>query len=583
MVATRRSTGGQAAPEAANLSKAQLAALKKLKIAGTDALKGDKKAVEAAKQTLETYHYRGASYAKDERTKPEWIEGSATKNRRSSRASTADAAAGVEESTREEEEPPTKRRRREDVSSQPPQGRSAPKTPTTGVATAPQNTTTAASKRKAASLDDEEQLMPPPKRRASTMKRDSMSNTKASVTEDDRQNERRPNLKRKRTGETERRHVSDIGPAPKPKVSLSDNESIVDEIERRRRQAIRQREAIENASKLQTQPLRDEDMLSEAEIIQRGALEWARIRKVLQEKMEEHAQSTELFQRYKRAEAMKKATKAQENRAGASTTKHADADDAAAYGQRDEDVITAQWEREQGHADEEQDEVKDSEQEQEPYRSSPQNTNSASNESVDIDPEQARSLPQSIQATSGGSEIPETPSVTDEASEARDPTPSTEHKLARPTTESHQDQAVAGAPRPQTHSTNTERPSTSSKLPRPVSRGYTPVGNTTTSAHTITPTSASGRSSSVESKVNFRELQPDSVLPLKGAGGHKVRWSIEKRQAAEGGRAEYAIDIARLDGESKAARARRVRREREIVEGWAKMTGGKVVEKSQTQ
>lgn len=576
MVATRRSTGGQAAPEAANLSKAQLAALKKLKIAGTDALKGDKKAVEAAKQTLETYHYRGASYAKDERTKPEWIEGSATKNRRGSRASAA--AADGEQSTREEEEPPTKRRRREDVSSQPPKGRSAPKTPTTGVATAPQNTTTAASKRKAASLDDEEQLMPPPKRRASTMKRDSMSNTKASVTEDDRQNER-PNLKRKRTAETERRHVSDIDPAPKPKVSLSDNKSIVDEIERRRLQAIRQREAIENANKLQTQPLRDEDMLSEAEIIRMRAVALAKANKILREKIEEHAQSTELFQRYKRAEAMEKASKAQEDRAGASTTKHADADDAAAYGQRDEDVITAQWEREQGHADEEQDEVKDSELEQEPYRSSPQNTNSASNESVDNDPEQARSLPQSIQATSGGSEIPETPSVTDEASEARDPTPSTEHKLARPTTESHQDQAVAGAPRPQIHSTNTERPSTSSKLPRPVSRGYTPVGNTTTSAHTITPTSASGRSSSAESKVNFRELQPDSILPLKGAGGHKVRWSIEKRQAAEGSRAEYAIDIARLDGESKAARARRVRREREIVEGWAKMTGGKVIEK----
>lgn len=417
------------------------------------------------------------------------------------------------------------------------------------------------------------------------MKRDSMSNTKASVTEDDRQNDR-PNLKRKRTAETERRHVSDIDPAPKPKVSLSDDKSIVDEIERRRREAIRQREAIENASKLQTQPLRDEDMLSEAEIIQRGALEWARIRKVLQEKIEEHAQSKELLRATKRDEARKEAKKAQEDRAGANTLKHADANNAASYGQRDEDVITAQWEREQGHAHEEQDEVKDSEQEQEPYRSSPQNTNSVSNESVDNDPEQARSLPQVIQPKSDGSEIPETPSVADEGSEARDPTPSAEHQFARPTTESHQDQAVAGAPRPQTsatHSANTESPSTSSRLPRPVSRGYTPVGNTKTSAHTVTPPSASGRSSSADSKVNFRELQPDSILPLKGAGGHKVRWSIEKRQAAEGGRAEYAIDIARLDGESKAARARRVRREREIVEGWAKMTGGKVVEKTQTQ
>ncbi|KAF7192074.1 hypothetical protein HII31_06460 [Pseudocercospora fuligena] len=55
-------------------------------------------------------------------------------------------------------------------------------------------------------------------------------------------------------------------------------------------------------------------------------------------------------------------------------------------------------------------------------------------------------------------------------------------------------------------------------------------------------------------------------LPEKNRGGQKVRWSLNKSEILKDpDRAENAIQKSRLEGESKAARRRRVKREIEFV------------------
>ena len=59
--------------------------------------------------------------------------------------------------------------------------------------------------------------------------------------------------------------------------------------------------------------------------------------------------------------------------------------------------------------------------------------------------------------------------------------------------------------------------------------------------------------------------KPLRALPRENRGGQKLRWSLPSR-ALEDGRAEESIHTGRLEGESKSARRRRVRREKKLVQ-----------------
>ncbi|KAK5117125.1 hypothetical protein LTR85_009056 [Meristemomyces frigidus] len=60
-----------------------------------------------------------------------------------------------------------------------------------------------------------------------------------------------------------------------------------------------------------------------------------------------------------------------------------------------------------------------------------------------------------------------------------------------------------------------------------------------------------------------------SDLPATNKDGKPLRWSIDaEKLKADGGRAEDAISFSRLEGESKAAKRRRVQRELNLVRSW---------------
>ncbi|KAM0721964.1 hypothetical protein Q7P37_002890 [Cladosporium fusiforme] len=484
MVATRRSLGGeQAAPasSAANLSKKQRADLKKLEIAGTDALKGDKKAKEAANENVETYHFRGAAYVRDKFTKQEWLDKQpqryTNKRSRESTAASEEVAEDItkprdnntgEEEERNTEAPPAKRRRTE------------PTEPTSR----PTKLTTISppTKRKAAELGDDDRPMPAPKRRASAM------------------NSTEPTTMRQ---------------ASEPKRKSMDSG-----MDRMKRKALNEEALTQESNRQKTIRLAKEvTKLKEANARWRLAKELLD-RQILADAAAENAEQT-----------------------GADTPKErsTNAGESATPEQQDQDIINEQWEREQGKEQHEE--------EQEQFRSSPEIAHSTSKEHLEREKEQARSSPQATQHTP---EVPETSPTAEQPSEAEDPASLAEDELALPTAESDEDQATAGAAAP-----------------------GTPEGNST-KAKRLSDMSLNTSSSS--SNMSFQDLQPGSALPSMSAGGHPIRWSLDRTEAPDG-RAEYALETARLEGESKSSRARRVKRERDLVEKWTRFDSGKVVEK----
>lgn len=543
MVATRRSLGGQASPAAPTTAttpttKAQQAALKKLNIAGTDALKGDTKAAEAAKQNQITYHYRGATYVRDDTTKKAWIDNQPKRYLKRSSAATDDLVEGDEEG-HSPEVPTTKRRRTDDHV---PALLATTTTSSSSSASLPR-------KRKAATLGDEDRPLPAPKRRASTNSKRANS-TRRDTTEADSADvrispARRPAKTSK--GKTERAvfNTKNVDKTPRPRVSVSKRNGMDEELERHQREAISKRQAVNK------RPLLTEEQAAEqaATIADHQAIvQLLESNQALKAKIYDWYQSHDLLEVVKQRTAKNNTTRIEQDGADAPAEDSINVNQASATEQH-EDIIEQQWEREQA--------IPISNREQ----------------SEEHDEEQAHSPAQDHQLT--GPEIPETSPAADEPIETEHPMPLAEHQFARPTTESHKGQATAGAHRPQTPATqpaNTNRRSGSSVVPS--------NGNTAGSALNTTPSTSGSSSNGTDPKLSFKDIHPDAVLPLESAGGHRVRWSIERRLSTDGDRAEYAIDTARLDGESKAARARRVKRERELVEGWAKMTGGKVIEKS---
>lgn len=87
MVSTRHSIGGRASSPAEDLSSLDpkaSKALQKLKIAGKDALMGEKEKGE--KKNVRVYHYRGAVYEVEEGTKAEWVENQPKRYQKKDRA-----------------------------------------------------------------------------------------------------------------------------------------------------------------------------------------------------------------------------------------------------------------------------------------------------------------------------------------------------------------------------------------------------------------------------------------------------------------------------------------------------------------
>lgn len=87
MVSTRHSVGGRASSPAEDLSSLDpkaSKALQKLKIAGKDALMGEKEKGE--KKNVRVYHYRGAVYEVEEGTKAEWVENQPKRYQKKDRA-----------------------------------------------------------------------------------------------------------------------------------------------------------------------------------------------------------------------------------------------------------------------------------------------------------------------------------------------------------------------------------------------------------------------------------------------------------------------------------------------------------------
>jgi len=68
----------------------------------------------------------------------------------------------------------------------------------------------------------------------------------------------------------------------------------------------------------------------------------------------------------------------------------------------------------------------------------------------------------------------------------------------------------------------------------------------------------------------YRSKTPRSAaeLPSTDKGGNALRWTIDMEKLNQQGRAEAAICMGRLPGESQAAKRRRVKRELEVVRGW---------------
>ena len=543
MVATRRSLGGQHSPACssppaaapAQLSRAQQAALKKLDIAGTDALKGDVKAAQAAREAVQTYHYRGAVYAADANTPSSWIENQPKRYLKRSRRSGSDVGDGGEGSIavdededddEEEEGEETRRPAKKSRHSMPHQGRnhkSSPQTTTSsrGKARAVRGgRQSLPAKRKAAVIDDEND--------------DNMNEFDFTVSggQDDRVClPRTPNWLPESDSARSDRLSHRVNPMPNSKSPIPKTKAMNKDIQRRKQEAARKN--------YQVRPLGDDEVMSEKELARTKLVKLARKQRQLNEKLIEWKMAKELLDIKKKEAGLKAATpNLPETPSEQPDYQQAvDLTHSGSSQQVDEDEIGEQWDREQSQT-------------------------GAQNES-----HTEQEIPETSPAVQ--SEIPFIPNTT-------------YHVFTRP-----------GASRPRTPSSNAQSTllTGANSLPHSSRNGYTPTMPPSTITDPNRPTSANPtitKNDKTQSPihpidVDFATLPPDGPLPSYSAGGDPMRWTIQRRTSLDFAtgeeKAEYAIDIARLEGESKAAKSRRVKRERAVVEEWSKITGAGWVER----
>ncbi|KAM0706142.1 hypothetical protein Q7P35_006691 [Cladosporium inversicolor] len=552
MVATRRSLGGHPSPAAppppaaaaapaaaAQLSRAQQAALKKLTIAGTDALKGDTKAAQAAKEAVQTYHYRGAVYAADANTPSSWIENQPKRYLKRSRASSSDVGEDGEGSIavseeREDEEdeaeveeirrPAKKKKSRH---SMPHQGRNhkpvVSQTPTS-------------SRGKARGIRGGRQSLPA-KRKAAEIDDNNDNDNDSSMNEFDYAISGGPDervcLPRTPSWLTEseparRDRLSHrVNALPSTKSPIPNRRAMNDDIQRRKEGAARKN--------YQVQALGEDDIMSEKDLARVALVKLARKQRQLNEKMIEWRMAKDLLEAKKKEAELKAAMPEIVETAAPEQPNEQPAIDQTQSNKANKNEIDEQWEREQ-------------EQNRARNKSKPQHT----------EPE--------IQATRQFAD-PAIPYLSN----------ATYHPFTK-----------AGASRPSTPLSTIQTPLTGpNALPHSSKHGYTmPAPRPNPPA---TPTSDSKKQNQTntspprhETDVDFTTLPPNAPLPTHSAGGDPMRWTIQRRMSVDQTtgeeRAEYAIDIARLEGESKSAKTRRIKREKAVVESWGLVDGSAWVE-----
>lgn len=534
MVATRRQPSPAAssppptAPE--QLSKAQQAALKKLQIVGTDALKGDPKAAQAAREQVQTYHYRGAVYAADANTPSSWIENQPKRYLKRG-AEESEGGTAEEEENDDNGTParrPTKRRR-----SMPQEGLHRKSAGAMKVATGDKPRSGRAgrqslpAKGKAALVDDEDDEDD-----------DNIVHTVSSGVNDRVARPQHRNRRRESSAERKERYSRRNNTVP----TLAETQIMDRENQRRKEEARR------NSYKVEA--LKPEDMLSLKDLMRARHVRLARAQKDLREKLREWNLAKELLDRKRREAGLTRST-FDAPRVPFKHTKPQQTIDLAGsdsggdnYGDAEE--ISKQWEREQ-----EQNRAHDKDQREIPE------TSPAEEQPTNLD---SASLfnPHEEQSTKSDQTVFHKPYAEQALQEAY---------------------TAPGASRP------------SSPLPTIATGANTcPLQQTRGFLASVAPTIAFPDISTTESMSShsttdttaFTSLPPDSALPTVSAGGNLLRWTIKRRTSVTPGaatdRAEYAIDVARLEGESKTARARRIKREKAVVESWSKINGAQIVE-----
>jgi hypothetical protein len=540
MVTTRRSLGGatpvpSSSPPTApstQLSRAQQAALKKLDIAGTDALKGDARAAQAAKDQVETYHYRGAVYAADANTPSAWLENQPKRYLKRSRGDSAGAvsrgedsiAVGEEEGDGEEEEDedgdeddtparPAKRRR-----SMPP-SRGKPRAGRCGSRSS----------------------LPMKKKAEKAGGPRGVTNTNNTT----------------------------MGAIPTSKSPLPDQEAMEEEIRRRRQEAKKNNYNVEQLDSWDIM-VGARSQLVKLAIKQKKLralmLEWNQAKELLEAKKSE-AGANLLDQVEADAQDAPEPTNYQPTmEIGQSED---DDDDDEPHGNSDE--LHQQWQREQ-----EQNRL-----------------DQLALEIPETSPA-AQELQVSDTPTAATHQLdsPDTSPDTQQPKERLPANPQAEithnstSDLPLPTTESLPEASatIAGASRPQTPTpaASPENNTTSKSLPSAAAAAAhtTPVPTTTgsTSSNPNNRARASNSTSKEPSTTPFSNLPVDSTLPTTASDGSAVRWTLKRRSSNVD--PDFGIDLKKYQGESKSARRRRVERERSVALSWAAITGGRVFEEN---
>jgi hypothetical protein len=503
MVSTRLSLAGDPSPSLSStptatrppqLSRAQQAALKKLQIAGTAALKGDAKVAAATKEAVATYHYRGAVYAADANTPSEWLE-----NQPKRYLKWASVGAGVEE----DEERPAKRQRRSLQGGDHELSAVAVVAAETAVSARGRARAGRGSgqsleaKRKAAVVNDEEE------------QEDRDSNANMS---------RRPNWFEEHA--TERRDCisqrTDTAPASasRPPIPQDDQTNNIPHT--------KEEAALKNC---QVAPLGPDALKRGAtELVRQRIIKLAQTQRAMHEKMREYNLAKELLERKRREVGLDPPPNGHENIAAATH--------GSQIGVQDE--LGEQWER-----DQEQICAAGLVRNQEIPESWLPATQSSK-----VTPAPATGLDAFTRADASH---PQTPV----SAEKQNFTASTDELFHKP---------AANRATP----TATSTPSTNRSGKLPVTTASTP-----TSARTTT---------SSQAPEAFTFLPPNAQLPTQSKSGAPLRWSITPRRASSinpetcNERAEWVIDVARLEGESKSARNRRVKREMRVVESWGRVS-----------
>ncbi|KAM0690130.1 hypothetical protein Q7P36_008897 [Cladosporium allicinum] len=527
MVATRRSLGGatpvhSSSPPTAppsQLSRAQQAALKKLDIAGTDALKGDARAAQAAKDQVQTYHYRGAVYAADANTPSAWLENQPKRYRKRSRGDSAGAegrgedsiVVGEEEGEGEDDEDEDEDEDEDDTPARP------------------------AKRRRSMPLSRGKH------RAGRGGSRSSLPSKKTAVKAGPRGNTTLTNS-----------NTANMGAIPASKSPLPNQKVMEEEIRRRKQEAKEKKYKVEQ--------------LDSGDIME-GA----------------RAQLVKLVKRQKRLRALmlewnqaKELLEAKQKDAGAKLLEQVDdevqdAPEETNYqptmeiGQSDNDdddephgsdEVRQQWQREQeqNRLDQKATEI-------------PETSPAAQDLQVSDTPPAATHQLDSPGTSPAAQQPKERLPANSQPKISHNPT----SDLPLPTTESLPEASatIAGASRPQTP---TPAPSPENTPKTKPSAARTTTDNNDNNRRATTSTSKE------PSITPFSSLPVDSLLPTTASDGSIIRWSLKRRTSFID--PDFEIDLKKRDGESKSSKRRRIEREREVAQSWALSTGGRVYEEN---